>query len=391
MNVCYAGEPLPEEITLSVFLAGPTPRAGSQARPWRGEALRVLEALGFGGEVFVPEPRDGRWLDDYTTQVDWEDAALRRSDRILVWLPRDMRALPGLTTNDEWGFWKGRDPARLVLGTPDAADHVRYQQHYARRLGIPVHATLPETCRAAIGGGGEPRRGGECEVPLHIWRSDAFRRWYAALRRAGSELRGANVEWVFRIGNQAVLYWALHADIYVSTEGRHKFNEVVIGRPDLAATVLYRRGHDLLDTDIVLVREFRSPGRTPDGFIWELPGGSSVKAGADPQVTAAAEVEQEVGLRLDPSALRRHEARQVVGTLSTHQAHVFSAELTEAQTVRLRAEEAARSCHGEAAETECTYIRVRTVRQLLNDPHADWATLGMILSVLHRVGLDSRS
>src|SRR5436305_1039813 len=52
MRVFHAGEPLPEEITHSVFLMGPTPRAHhGPAESWRGEALRALEGLGFAGEV----------------------------------------------------------------------------------------------------------------------------------------------------------------------------------------------------------------------------------------------------------------------------------------------------------------------------------------------------
>jgi 8-oxo-dGTP pyrophosphatase MutT (NUDIX family) len=396
MRLFYAGEPLPEQINLSVFLAGPTPRAapGPPVRSWRGDALLSLAELGFEGEVFVPEPRDGRWPEDYAAQVQWEDTALRRCDRILVWLPRDMQTLPGLTTNDEWGFWKGRDPARLVLGIPDGAAHVRYQRHYANRLGVPVHPTLHETCRAAAEGEGQPRRDGECQVPLHIWRTQAFQNWYEAQRQAGNELRAASVEWVFRIRNQFVLYWALHVDVYVKAEDRRKANEVVIGRPDVAAVVLYRLGRDLLDTEVVLVREFRSSGRTVDGFIWELPGGSSVKTGEDPLGAAVSEVAQEVGLRLDPSAVRRHQARQVAATVATHQAHVFSADLTEAEMAGLRADEAAGTCHGEAAETECTYVRVRTLRQILVAKNVDWATLGIILTVLQqRLGapLDSPS
>src|SRR4051794_34059540 len=116
MRVFYAGEPLPAQTTCSIFLLGPTPRAGrGPGESWRPAALRELADRGFGGEVFVPEPRDGNWPAEYTDQLDWEDAALNRADRILAWVPRDMATLPGLTTNDEWGFWKGRDPARLVL------------------------------------------------------------------------------------------------------------------------------------------------------------------------------------------------------------------------------------------------------------------------------------
>ena len=33
----------------------------------------------------------------------------------------------------------------------------------------------------------------------------------------------------------------------------------------------------MLDTAVILIREFRSPGRSADGFVHELPGGSTFK------------------------------------------------------------------------------------------------------------------
>jgi 8-oxo-dGTP pyrophosphatase MutT (NUDIX family) len=387
MRVYYSDEPLPDETTCSIFLMGPTPRAGrATVESWRPAALRELADLGFRGEVFVPERRDGQRPADYTGQIDWEDAALNRADRLLAWVPRDLTALPGLTTNDEWGFWKGRDPARLVLGTPPGAAHVRYQQEYARRLGVPVVETLVEACASAAADPGEPRRGGECDVPLHVWRTPVFQTWYAAQRAAGNVLHGARVEWVYRAGpRREVLFWALHVDVSVAAEGRRKANEVVIGRPDVAAAVLYRPAKDWPDAEVVLVREYRSPAVTPDGYIWELPGGS-VSPTRDPADAAADEVAEETGLRLPRAAFRGHGARQAAGTVTAHRVHVFSAELTADQVAGLRAREAAGTALGLAAETERTYVRVRTVRQVLDDTPADWTTRGIILSVLREHG-----
>jgi 8-oxo-dGTP pyrophosphatase MutT (NUDIX family) len=380
MRVFHSDEALPQEMTCSVFLMGPTPRT-PDVPSWRIEALRILESSGFQGEVFVPEPRSGVWP-EFAAQVAWEDAALHQADRILVWLPRDMGTLPGLTTNDEWGYWKGRDPARLVLGTPAEAQHVRYQQEYARRLGIPNCTTLEETCKTAISITGTARRGGECQVPLHIWNTQAFQAWHAAQKTAGNVLSGARVEWVFRIKARIVFSWALHVDVFVTAENRHKSNEVIIGRPDVSAVVLHYAGADLLDTDVVLVREFRSSARTPDGCIWELPSGSSMDSTQPAELVAAREVEEEIGLKIEPGALRRHESRQLLGTLSVHQAHLFSAPLDAEQIAGLRAAENADEHHGEEAESERTSVRVCKVRDILSDSRVDWSTLGMILAVL---------
>jgi 8-oxo-dGTP pyrophosphatase MutT (NUDIX family) len=383
MHICYARDPFPDPISCTLYLMGPTPRTPDLATTsWRKEALAILQESGFQGEVFVPEPRDGRWGDDYTDQLAWEDEALHRSDCILVWLPRDMATLPGLTTNDEWGYWKGRDPARLIFGVPPEATNVRYQEHYARQLGIPVFSTLTEACAAGMKVGRALRHGGECQVPLHVWRTTAFQRWYAAQKQAGNILRGARVDWVYRLDNGSIFYWALRADLFVAAESRTKSNEVVLARPDIAAVVLYRPGPGLLETEVVLVREFRSSGRTRDGFILELPSGSTFPDEQDLATVARNEVEQETGVRLDAATVHRHQARQLVGPLATHQAAVFSAELGDAAMDEIRIREGSKTCCGMAAETEQTYPCVRTVRQLLNDSGVDWSTLGMILAIL---------
>jgi 8-oxo-dGTP pyrophosphatase MutT (NUDIX family) len=385
MRVFYAKEAFPDEVTLALYLMGPTPRAQLGVQPsWRAEALACLEELDFNGEVFVPEPRDGNWLGDYQEQAAWEEAGLHRADRILVWLPRAMPTLPGLTTNDEWGYWKGRDPARLLFGAPPGAEYVRYQEHYARELGIPIYRTLAALCRAALADPGERRCGGECQVPLHIWRTDAFKAWYASQQQAGNELRAAKIEWVFRVDQGLVHYWALHVDVFVVAESRSKSNEVILARPDVAAVVLFHAGPDLLDTEVVLVQEFRSPGRTADGYIWEIPGGSSPKPGQSALATAVAEVEEEVGLAVAPLAVRLHQARQAVGTLSVHQVQVFSVALTAEQMAELRTREAAGLAYGNDAASERTFVRIRTVRQMLADASTDWTTMGMILTVLHQ-------
>lgn len=147
MHVVYAQEPLPTDPLPAVFLAGPTPRS-PDVPSWRPEALQILERLAFDGLVFVPEPRDGVWKNDYTFQIEWEDEGLRRADCIAFWIARRMDTMPALTTNDEWGTWKAS--GKCVLGLPEWAEHVRYQRFHANKLGVPIFTTLPETLRAAV-------------------------------------------------------------------------------------------------------------------------------------------------------------------------------------------------------------------------------------------------
>ncbi|CAM9308784.1 unnamed protein product, partial [Heterosigma akashiwo] len=46
------------------------------------------------------------------------------------------------------------------------------------------------------------------------------------------------------------------------------------------------------DCEVVLIKEFRSPAKTDDCFIHELPGGSAFKA-QEPVVEAASELHEE--------------------------------------------------------------------------------------------------
>ena len=90
-----------------------------------------------------------------------------------------------------------------------------------------------------------------------------------------------------------MLFWAIHADIHVTSEKRNKSNEVVIARPDVCCTLAYVPGPHMLDTEIIVIKEYRSPCRNQSGFVYELPGGSSFKPNTDVYQTAADELFEE--------------------------------------------------------------------------------------------------
>ncbi|MEU6034881.1 nucleoside 2-deoxyribosyltransferase domain-containing protein [Actinomadura sp. NPDC047616] len=373
--VVHAREEPPDAWSAAVFLAGPTPRT-PDVPSWRPEAVGELRARWrHPGRlvVFVPEHRHDRY-EDYTDQVEWEERCLHLSDEVLFYVPRDLKTMPAFTTNVEWGMW--HDSGRVVFGAPPDAPKNSYLRHYADKYGVPTAGDLPGTVAAALEriGAGAPRSGGECAVPLLVWRTEPFQRWYGAQRAAGNTLRGARVVW--RHGD----HWALRVRMHVAAEDRIKDNEIVLSRPDVGVVALYRRGATLDDTTVVLVREFRGPAATPDGFVHELPGGSARgPRAADPRATAAAELAEETGLVLDAARLRPHGERQLTATLSAHRAHLFSAEITEPELARLRA---AAGPHGVAADGERTHIEITTFGALLRDGSADWSTLGMLTQAL---------
>lgn len=196
MQVIYAQEPLPTTVKKTIFLAGPSPRTDEDLS-WRPEALRLLELMKYDGHVFSPEPRDGKFQ-DYVGQIEWETAALERADVILFWIPRT-KMMPGLTTNVEWGVWM--KSGKVVLGSPDGAESMRYIKHLAQKHNVPSFDSLSTATLVAIdklGAGSERNGDGECQVPLNVWTAGAVRR---RLHVSCNTLRNW---WVTKFGEDAV-------------------------------------------------------------------------------------------------------------------------------------------------------------------------------------------
>jgi hypothetical protein len=151
VSVVWAREPIPSGP--SVFLAGPTPRSESVAS-WRPQAIQALEAAWTGAStlhILAPENPVGLQETEYDDQIEWEWDGLDRASAILFWIPRDLRTLPGFTTNVEFGFVAGS--GRAVLGCPPDCpnpERNRYLIRLARRLGVSVTETMAETVAAAV-------------------------------------------------------------------------------------------------------------------------------------------------------------------------------------------------------------------------------------------------
>ncbi|GAA3790422.1 hypothetical protein GCM10022226_06760 [Sphaerisporangium flaviroseum] len=156
VNLVWAREPIPPRTsaTPSVFLAGPTPVAGSGTPSWRPQALQILTQAWDGARpltVFTPESRDSVRAVRYEDQFAWENLARRRAGAIMFWIPRDLATLPGFTTNVEFGH--DVTTGRAVLGCPPDCpnpERNRYLIHLAHSYGVPVRSTLAETVTAAL-------------------------------------------------------------------------------------------------------------------------------------------------------------------------------------------------------------------------------------------------
>ncbi len=153
MKVLYVGEqPTREDAAKkSIFLAGPSPRGSGDkmvGQHWRPEALKILSEKGFFGVVYVPLLEDGDWLGHFEKQMDWELEHLEKADVIAFWVPRDLKTLPGLTTNIEFGMYL--KSGKIVLGSPPEADNMRYMTRLARLHDVYVSPTLDDMLRYAI-------------------------------------------------------------------------------------------------------------------------------------------------------------------------------------------------------------------------------------------------
>lgn len=411
MQVVYAKQPFPNSWTSACFLAGPTPRS-KDVPSWRPEALRLLEATGYDGVVFVPEVEDGEWKsgpDAYMAQVEWERKGLELSDVILFWIPRDMATMAGLTTNVEFGLYGTSD--KIVLGAPEWATSIRYLEHALQTATGPCtrHLTLEatiEACRTKLenlcddvwegggqGSGSLTRTGGERCVPLHIWGLQSFQNWYQNLMQVGNRLDDAKLLWHFRMPKaRSVFSWVLWVNVWIEKEQRHKSNEYVFARTDISTVCLYHRqdtdAHaedvmlDIKDTEVILVREFRSPACNPDMMVHELPGGSSLKPGKDPLQVASEEVHEETGLIVAASRFKPLGSRQLAATLSSHHAHLFAALLTETEMAQAKALAAANAVEGVEADSERTYIEVTTFGKMLQEQLVDWSMIGMVAQAI---------
>lgn len=380
MKIVYTHQDPPETFSRSLFLVGPTHRDPKKTS-WRVEMLRALEEEGFDGVVFVPEFEKGAQPKDYVSQVEWENTCLNMSDLILAWVPRSKELL-GFTTNVEFGSWL--PSGKLIYGHPENAIKVRYldYQYEKETLHKPLK-TLRDMAKVATERTkeGALRSGGEREVPLFVWNSPSFINWYLSQSKAGNRLEQAKLLWNFRVGPQKshLFSYTLWAKMWVSSEKRYKENEYVFSRTDISCVVAYYPGDKL---EVLFIREFRTPARTSDGFVHELPGGSSKKSNVDPKIVAAEELKEETGIQIPPSRFYEVNTRQLVSTLSSHTASVYAVELTEEERIRAKALSNGDFSFGVINDGERTYLEIKTLKDIFSNSDIDWSVLGMVIEAL---------
>lgn len=147
MKVLYAGDSLKSIHGPSVFLAGPTPR-DSNTKSWRPDFIKELKEHGFKGTIMSPENEiftDGY---DYDKQVEWEDEGLTKASLIVFWIPRELKSMPGFTTNIEFGMYL--NSGKIVLGYPVEAPKMNYLHYKAEKYNIPIFNDTKSVCKHVI-------------------------------------------------------------------------------------------------------------------------------------------------------------------------------------------------------------------------------------------------
>lgn len=381
---------MPETIKKTIFLAGPSLRPGQEEiNSWREDAIKILEDKGFNGTVFCPEPRDMEFSEnfDYDKQILWEDKYLNLADCIVFWIPRDLSQdkngnfkLPAFTTNIEWGHWA--DSGKVVYGAPADADKNNYIDFYAEQYNIEKANNLTELIDNALDfiAEGAERSGGDRFVPYFIWKLPSFQAWYKVHTQVGNKIEFARLLYTFRPKNENFVFlWILRTFMYIEAEGRVKKDEFVLARPNISSILLYKENESILDTQVVLVKEFRVAAANTDAFIRELPSGSGENASAFEQ--AAEELHEETGFYLDSKRLKFVKARQLAATLSSHKSYLYVVNISEEELKWFKSQDGI--VHGNLEVGERTFIEVKTINELLESDELDWTNIGMIFSGIY--------
>lgn len=151
MTTIWADELSPNVLSNSVFLLGPTPR-DKDTPSWRPEATRLFKDKGFDGTLLIPERHNWTEGFDYVSQVDWEHHGIEICTVAMFWIPREMKTMPSLTSNIEFGLLLGGyfGHKRVVYGRPPEAEKCRYLDHLWRKTGREPKTTLAATVEEAM-------------------------------------------------------------------------------------------------------------------------------------------------------------------------------------------------------------------------------------------------
>lgn len=385
-NIVFSDQSIPQQITKSIFLAGPSPRT-KDIHDWRHDALSLFEKNEFDGTIFIPVPKERFYGKDdspdwtYDNQVEWECKARNVSDIILFWIPRDIKnGMPAFTTNIEFG--EDIHSGKIIYGRPDNAEKCRYLDKRIIEIKENVFNNLNELIQYGITklGSGSLRINGEVNVPLFIWNTEQFQSWYSSVKLNDNKLVDAKLLHHVKFSNGYLFSFILWVNIWIEKEQRFKSNEFVFSRKDISVILPYYKENN--ETYFVAVKEFRSPVRNNSGLVYELPGGSSLKPGVDHIINAQHELSEEIGLHVDDvSRFQYVDTKQLCATLSSHVSSLFKIELTQNEFELIKKSINENKTFGLQEDTEIIYLEIIKLKEIMKYPF-DFSMIGMILGSL---------
>lgn len=390
-TLVYAKEEVPKNLTSSIFLAGCTPRENLDLE-WRNKAIEILDNLNYEGVVFLPIDRDRKSIpfdfSRYEEQIDWERKCCKLADKIVFWIPREFRPdfeMLGQTTNVEFGLYFNFN--KLMIGSPDKAVANSYLKYLCNNeKDIFWYNNLEELLRDTVKSLNSVfRKGIECKIPEHIYSSSQFQNWYQSMKNNNNELVDFEELYSWYMPKAKKLFLSVFKpSVYIKEEDRIKSNEFVVARTDIShICAYYRPDNEILNSEIVLVKEFRSPVRNNKGYVYELPGGSSLKDNSSALETASQELEEEIGIKVEPERFKFIDSRQSASTLCSHKINLYSVRLTKDEIDKIKKDSQNNVTHGIQEATELTYSLVVTYNDILKGKYpVDFTNLGMIQSVI---------
>lgn len=239
-----------------------------------------------------------------------------------------------------------------------------------------------EDCLDRIGEGVE-RIDGETLVTCNIFKSFQFQDWYSKHKKLGNYITYFKQTSIITFNDDKVLFgFSAHIHININGEDRQKTNEWIFSRLPVSYVVPFYKDEEG-KIHLILTREFRTPANNDEGYVYELPGGSTVKQGVNPIENGAKELEEETGIKIeDIGRFKLLGNRQTFATYLTMNLFALSVELTkeEFEDCKLRVEN--EDVLGENEE-ERIRLFITNEKELKEGKYpVDWTTLGLI-SVLN--------
>jgi len=197
-------------------------------------------------------------------------------------------------------------------------------------------------------------------------------------KKSQKELKKARVLYSLRKSNESsdLLFWAISLELSSKEDSSIKSNEVVFSGMDTASLLMYKKNETLENSEVVLVKNFRSSVSNADGYLYELPGTYFLTQPVE-VAQLISNVSAQTGFSPEKSKISTSNVRKMMSSFSAHQGILHFLELPEEDLKKIN------------EETGKNFV-VLSVSSLLEKNLVDWSILGMILSSMISLFKDTK-